>query len=139
MGFGPITGKRMAHMYGRELAIWDLFLSSQGDKVRECQYDVHLGIVKCADPLMSPQDRELWEMLTCKRVDVVFRWDGILYLVEVKDIQNMSGLGQVLCYVHIWNEEKRPEGPARPLVVCGRLDPDLKGVYVNSHVEVVCV
>jgi hypothetical protein len=81
----------------------------------------------------------MWLTLTCKRVDVVCRWNGILRIVEVKDVQSMSALGQVLTYTLLWNKEARPEGPGVPLVVCGRFDPELSDVYQQNHVEVVCV
>jgi hypothetical protein len=126
-------------MYGAELLIWDRFLFAQGDRARDCQYDVHVGNVRELPPTSTPEDRRLWESLSSKRIDVVCMWDGILWLVEVKETQSMGGLGQVLSYVSLWNSEGRTEGPARPLLVCGRLDPDLRGVYEYSHVEVVCV
>jgi len=139
MGIGPLTKQRMAHMYGAELEIWDRFLAGQGGRVKDCQYDVHVGAVRELPPVSTPEDRRLWEALSSKRVDVVCRWDGMLFLVEVKEVQNMSGLGQVLSYVSLWNSEGRIQGKARPLLVCGRLDPDLKGGYVSQSVEVVCV
>jgi len=136
MGFGTFTGERMSHMFGAEVDVWDRFLAREGRAVTNCIYDLKLGDGRPGAADMSAKDRALWYAVTAKRVDVVCNWHDRLWIVEVKANLCMSGLGQVLSYVELFNRGRTAGDLGLPMLVAGGRDADLEPAYRLHNVRV---
>jgi len=124
------------HLMPNEVPIWEKFLSIWGDQFTDYKYDVHVG--KGADP--GPEVEEQWRrlaiMLTQKRIDVVAKRDGIVYLFEVKPDAGLGALGQLKAYRVLYREHFKYRGPLRLAVVTTRLNDDERLVYTRYGIEI---
>jgi hypothetical protein len=77
-----------------------------------------------------------WLALTRLRIDCVVSWTGRVWIVEVKERQTMSALGQCLVYAQLLADEYGlPERPGM-LHVCGLDHPDMLATFRSSGVVV---
>lgn len=139
MAFSTVTGERLTHMSDGDVVVWDRWLSKHRGEDFSCDYDVSVGDGRDPAGFTSPWDRALWRALTVKRIDVVVTVPGGLLLVEVKPVLNMSGLGQILGYLHLYKCDHPGALRVSPVLVCGKTDPELEPVYASNSIRVEIV
>ena len=126
-------------MDDRDAAVWDRWLLKHAGEQFRCQYDVPVGSGRPAMEIDDVAGRSLWQQLTVKRVDVVVDWSSGVWVVEVKPELNMSGLGQVLGYVHLYRRDNPGVEPVTAVLVCGKTDSELEEVYARNQIIVEIV
>ena len=124
------------HLMPNEVPLWERFLAIWGKNFEGFEYDVRVG--KGVDPGAEYPEpwRSLAIQLTQKRIDVVGRRDGIVYIFEVKPQAGLSALGQLLAYRILYRETFNYRGRLRLAVVTDRLNPDERLVYTRHLVEI---
>jgi len=119
--------------------VWDRWLLKHSGEEFEDVYDFPVGNGRPVAPSATVWDRGLWQSLTVKRVDVVVHWNNSTWVVEVKPVLNMSGLGQVLGYTHLFRIDWPDVLRVTSVLVCGKTDPELESVYHENSVLVEVV
>ncbi|MBA7479581.1 hypothetical protein ES707_15015 [subsurface metagenome] len=133
----PIVMPSYPHMLAEDTAVWSKYLADPVHRIKEVWYDVHVG-----KPVegVKPDDElgmRIASGITRKRIDVVARVGGGLWVIEIKPFANMVALGQVLSYTRLFIEEYRPVEEVRGVVVCDSLDPDLVDEFEALDVIVI--
>jgi len=127
---------RYPHLGPDDRKVWESFLDAGVLDFRKAYYDVRLGGRSADACLDAVWQRKLYEMLSCKRVDVVLE-GGFGWLVcEVKPIGSMSGLGQALTYTDLFKAEFLPSGLTAGAVLCRDVDADILPVCRRLLVQV---
>ena len=137
--FSQVTGDRLSHMDLNDAKVWDRWLKKHLEEKFWCEYDVPCGRGRQAVDVMGPVERALWQTLTVKRADVVVHWVSLDWVVEVKPRVCMSGLGQVLSYLHLYRLDHPPISRSVAWLVAGEDDPELRPVFQNAGVSVEVV
>jgi len=127
---------KFPHLMPNEIPIWEKFLALYGNEFSDFRYDVRVGKGVDPGPKYDPKWRQLAIQLTQKRIDAVWRRDGVVYIFEVKPQAGLSALGQLLSYRILYRETFRYRGPLRLAVVTDRLNDDERLVYRRYLVEI---
>jgi hypothetical protein len=119
-----------------EALVWSRWLLRHGPEVTGVAYAVPVGggrPVPAGTPDWLARD---WLALTRLRIDCVVDWQGALWVVEVKERQTLSALGQCLVYASLLTQEY--DLPARPgmLHVCALDHPDMLATFRANGVLV---
>ncbi|MBA7532757.1 hypothetical protein ES705_24987 [subsurface metagenome] len=133
----PIVMPSYPHMLAEDTAVWSKYLAAPVHRIKEVWYDVHVGRPVSG---VKPDDKlgmRIASGITRKRIDVVARVGGGLWVVEIKPFAGMMALGQILSYTRLFIEEYRPEEEVRSVVVCDSLDPDLVDEFEDMGVVVI--
>jgi len=91
------------------------------------KFDVKLRSdkAKFAEDLPEPL-RSMWEALTAKRIDAVCETPDAIWIIEVKRVMLPSGIGQLLLYAHMYNQQYKPQKPVKLLYATYYPDPDVE-------------
>ncbi|MBA7533039.1 hypothetical protein ES705_25274 [subsurface metagenome] len=125
------------HMLAEDTLVWSKYLADPVHRITEVWYDVHVGKPV---PGLDPSDKlgmRIASGITRKRIDVVARVGGGLWVVEIKPFASMLALGQVLSYTRLFVEEYRPDEEVRPVIVCSAVDADLLDEFEAMGVVVI--
>ncbi len=127
------------HMLAEDTAVWSKYLADPVHPIKEVWYDVHVGL-----PVegLAPDDAlgaRIARGITRKRIDVVARVGGGLWVIEIKPAASMLALGQVLGYTRLFIEEYRPVEEVRSVIVCDDVDPDLADEFEALGVVIITV
>jgi len=124
-------------MLPAEVRRWDAFLAQHGMPVGRISYDVHLGDGAAGDPAWPAWMAAMVRSLSTHRVDVLIERRDEVVIVEVKSIAGMGAVGQLLGYEALWLRDRGTERPVRLLLVCERMEADMRGVFDYYEIEVV--
>jgi hypothetical protein len=127
------------HLLPLERPIWARYLEATGEEFQSLTYDLHLGEGAAIDPTWPEWLVRQVRAVSRKRVDVIGETSGAVILFEVKPRCGMSALGQLLCYRELYVAEHRPRKRVRLVCVCGRVEPDVSGVFASFGVEIAVV
>lgn len=106
--------RQFPHMMPGDIEIWEAFLKQFPDEFYDFRYDIHVG-----KGYILTQDAPDWakkhaRIVTQKRIDVVARRAGLLYVIEVKPDAGLAAFGQVQAYRHLlmvyWTLDTLPHG-----------------------------
>lgn len=112
-----------------EVFIWKKFLDKYSDLYTDYTYDVHLPVnIKIPDNIEN-QYKENAEKLTARRIDVVLRENGILWIVEIRPNATQSAIGSLLLYRYLYIAKFNPTLKVRLMLVTD---------YVNAEVKMLC-
>ena len=112
-------------MMREDTAVWDKFLASEFVKIDAVWYDVRVGSSVLAGVEATDMERKIADGLTRKRIDVVAKVGGGIWVIEVKPRANMYAVGQVLTYSRLFSSEFPGHGVVVPVIVCDEYDEDL--------------
>ena len=128
--------KRFPHLLPAEARIWEVWYKIHGKDWDWFEYDVHVG--KGVDPGPSTPEpyRSLAVKLTQKRIDVVGKRDGKIWLFEVKPDAGLSALGQLLAYSELYRRDFNYTGPLELAVVTTEVNDDERYVYEKHRIHV---
>lgn len=127
---------RFPHLSPDDRKVWVSFLHAGVLSFRRAYYDVRLGARLEAAPACAPEDARLYEMLRCKRVDVVLEGDFGFLVCEVKPVCSMAALGQALVYGDLFKQEFSPRSCSVAGVVCEEVDPDVSATCRRHAVQI---
>jgi len=120
-----------------EVRRWDAFIAQHGLPEGRISYDVHLGDGAVTDPAWPAWMAAMVRALSTHRVDVLVERPDEVIIVEVKGIAGMGAVGQLLGYEALWLRDRGTERPVRLLLVCERMEADMRGVFDYYEIEVV--
>lgn len=130
-------GPKYPHMLPAEVRRWDAFLAKYGLPEGEINYDVHLGEGAPVDPDWPEwMARMVWSLST-HRLDVVVERPDLVIIIEVKGVAGMSAVGQLLGYEALWLRDRGTDRPVQLLLVCERVEADMRAVFAFYEIEVV--
>lgn len=130
---------RLPHMLPGDRDVWVAYLKSHDLSGWELYYDVHLGGGDDLPGDVSEGDGMMWRTLRSKRIDVVMRKRGLLWIVEVKPFASVTSLGQVIAYQHLWTGMFSGLPIPRTMVVSWSVDVELLDVFRSREVVVVAL
>lgn len=122
-----------------DAVVWRAFLECGVVQFLSLEYDARVGGAHCKTCPESEPLHPMWSTLLYKRVDVIAETADSIWCVEVKPLASMSALGQALAYTSMLRKQRAMEKPARPVVVCSRVDEDVAPVFIEFGVSVVVV
>lgn len=125
------------HMMPAEVRRWDVFLERFGPPEGKVSYDVHLGDGAEIDPEWPPWMASMVRTLSTHRVDVVIERENEVVIVEVKGIAGMGAVGQLVGYEALWVGQFGLDRPVHLLLVCERVEADMRQVFRWYEIEVV--
>lgn len=128
---------KYAHMLPAEARRWDAFLSRFGVPDGEISYDVHLGEGAPVNPDWPEWMIGMVWALSTHRLDVVIERPNEVIIIEIKGVAGMSAVGQLLGYEALWLSDRGAARPVRLLLVCERVEADMRGVFSFYEIEVV--
>ena len=93
------------------------------------RYDVKLksrklDLAKIDDPIL----KKMWYHLTAKRIDAVCEDNENIYIIEVKRYMMASGIGQLLVYQYMFNEQFKPKKNIKLWLISYYPDPDVEHI-----------
>lgn len=136
-GRKAIVRPHYPHMMAEDTAVWTKFLASKFIEIREVWYDVRVGQPVLVEGLQDDRLDLIARGLTRKRIDVVARVGGGLWVIEVKPRATMYALGQVITYSRLFRQEYISPGSVVPVIVCDDHDADLLDEFDEFGVMVI--
>lgn len=124
-------------MLPAEVRRWDAFLDRYGMPEGDVSYDVHLGEGAPIDPGWPAWMAAMVRVLSTHRVDVLIERRNEVVIVEVKGVAGMGAVGQLVGYEALWVKERGIRRPVHLLLVCERVEADMKTVFAWYEIEVV--
>ena len=137
LGQKPIVMPSYPHMLSADSAVWTRFLKDPIGDIKEVWYDVHVGKAVRLPGGADETDHRIADGLTRKRIDVVCRVGGGLWVVEIKPEASAQAVGQVLSYTAMFLEEFEPPGEVVSVIICDHPDVDLVDRYEDFGVSVI--
>ena len=93
------------------------------------QYDVRLESRKAKLPESEPEPfKIMWKKLTAKRIDALVETSDAFHIIEVKRVMLPSGIGQLLVYAYMFNEQFKPKKMVKLWYVTYYNDPDVEHI-----------
>jgi len=132
----PVVMRRYPHMLFEDVEVWTRFLQIEHPVIHEVWYDVHVGEPMGVPPGSGPAIAAVAAGVSRKRIDAICRVNGGHWIVEVKPFGNMVALGQALGYWSLVMKEFVLDGRVWPVVVCDKVDPDIKDAFSSLGVLV---
>ena len=94
--------------------------------VGDWSYDVRLKSIKAEEvKIEDPVLRQMWEALTAKRIDAVCETREDINIIEVKRVMLPSGIGQLMLYSYMYNQQFKPTKPVKLWLIAKYHDPDI--------------
>ena len=136
-GEKPQIKLRYPYMRDEDCATWRLFLRSGKVEFEEVWYGVHVGTYRkllAGSPASMPS---IGVRVSIKRVDVVGRRGGTLYVIKVKAQVNPAVIRQVVTLRKMFVMEFRITGPVWPLIVAKKCDDSLFDIARIMKVKII--
>lgn len=130
---------KYAHMFGKDLELWERFMDRHGEYYERFEYDVHLGRGVPIDPTWAPEIRRAARILTQKRVDAVGYRKREVWLFEIKPDAGLSAIGQLLSYKALWIRDRGEPPKLYLAVVTDRLNPDEEYLFKEYDIRTYVV
>lgn len=121
----PQVRNRYPHFLAEDVEVWSKFIKTDGHRIIECWYDLKVGTGADLPVDATDMERKISNGISRKRIDVVCRVAGNIWVVEVKPWANMYAVGQVVSYVRLFRKEYRTDVEVIPVLVCDSFDKDL--------------
>ncbi len=133
--FAPLP--KYPHMKPEDVAVWHRFVSGNSGYFERCDYDVPVGT---GEDFGDGHDENILrdgKILTQRKVDVVAFKGDTVFVIEVKPIANMRGLGQILTYRDEYSDDHPTDLDVRGMLVAGRMERGLDGLYAKHGITVL--
>jgi len=126
---------KFPHMKPLETKIFTAFL----DKFKPrglFAFDVRLEVEVPKHPEVSPEEHEIFKVLSAKRIDALWMARDRLYILEVKDRARPSAVGELQVYEAMLKEQFEVTLPLKKAIVCGWTLESEKRVIERLGIEV---
>jgi hypothetical protein len=130
---------RFLHLLKAERELWREWMKRYGDKWSDYRYDVHVGEGVDVGEGYEEWVRQFTKKLTQKRIDVVAKRQGILWIFEVKAEAGLSAYGQLLAYRELYRKTYQYDREIRLGVVTNNILKDEEWLYKNAGIHVFLV
>lgn len=116
--------------------LWRKFLRYYGDAFESYAYNVRVGQGIQAPAYLTEQEKELWKMLTQKRIDVVAERFRETWIIEIVERPGLAAVGQLIGYMHLGQQYLQTQETVRAALVCARLGHDMAAIFKAQGVMV---
>lgn len=124
-GQKPVVRPHYPHFMVEDTGVWTKFLETDAFRLKEVWYDVRVGLPVLIAVGASDIEQRIAAGLTRKRIDVVAKVGGGVWVIEVKPYASMYAVGQVMTYVRLFAREYTVPGQVWPVIICNEYDEDL--------------
>ena len=135
--------RRFPHFTLEEAEVLEEFMKS-GLLEGKWSFDVKLVSKKFENAKIDDElMKVIWKNLTAKRIDAICETAEDINIIEVKRVMLASGIGQLMLYAYMYNQQFKPQKPVKLWYVTYYNDPDIEeycrliGVKTWSKVRVV--
>jgi hypothetical protein len=126
-------------MLPREILVFRSWLRLHESEYTRFDYNYRIGTGFDPGPSVPESIRTMAIQNSQKRIDAVAYQDGKVTLIEVKDRAGFSAVGQLVGYLHLWQND-HPNDPApRLLLVCNRTQEDIGLVANRAGIDIELV
>jgi len=116
---------KFPHFTKDEAEVLEAFMK-QYPNVQKWEFDVRLKSKKAEGIKFENEMMKLfWEKATAKRIDAVAHLTNEIWLIEVKRYMLSSGIGQLLVYSFMYNEQFKPKKYVKLWLIAKYPDPDV--------------
>lgn len=96
-------------------------------------FNVRLGAGQDIQPGIDAATAAQYSKISRKRADIVATAGKVVDIIEVKPAMSFAGVGQLVGYKHLW-EENHPSIAVRRLIAVAQIiDPEVKRVLQAQH------
>lgn len=127
------------HMKPEDIAVWERFIDQNPDFFDTVDYDFRVGEGAPQAPTLPENIARDGKILTQKKIDVIGYNAGNVWIIEVKPIANMRGLGQLLTYQTLYLQRNTPTGFIFPMIIAGEMERELKEIFAENRIAVKIV
>lgn len=124
--YSPHWRGKYPHMLPEDYPIWEKYISQHEHEFERLYYNVRVGGQVIDDPNISPEMLKMWYSVNAKRIDVLAEKEDEVWIIEVTSRPGLRAVGQLATYLVLWLEDMKPAKPAKTVLVCERLDPDIE-------------
>lgn len=130
---------RYPHMSPMDNQVWNRYIRENPQAFTEVWYDVRVGTAMVI-PRGGPDFlKVVADGVSRKRIDVVGRLGGIYWIVEIKPLGMMKGLGQLITYRDLFIKEFGTKVVVQMLLLCRRMEVDLLSTARDQGISVVAL
>lgn len=115
-------------------ALWRKWLELYEDRFDSFEYNVRVGQGLDPGPSATPEMREMWRMVTTKRIDVVAERENQTWVIEIEERPGLRTFGQVLGYLDLLPKYRAVRAILIGGLVSARLGFDMKGLFRSNEV-----
>jgi hypothetical protein len=128
---------KFPHFTREEREVAKLFYELHKNIYHGWQWEVRLKSKKSEGLEHIPENlRYMWEVITAKRIDVVFEDAYNIYIGEIKRILLPSGIGQLLLYKKLYQEQFKPTKKVQMYYIAYIDDPDVRELAEELGIKV---
>ena len=137
--YSPTWRGRYPHMLRPDYPVWERFLDTYAGRILKLYHDVHVGVGGTVPGNVDEAMARMYRAVTAKRLDALIEFRDEVWLVEVSTGPGLRAVGQLASYFALYTEDPKILKPTVPMLICDRLDPDLKTtlrLYSMQYLEV---
>ena len=131
--------KKYPHLMVNDVVIWERYLELHAKEWDSFEYDVRVGEGQQPNTEHPEYIQTMAVALTEKRIDVVGRIRGRVWIIEVKPSAMLSAVGQLISYQILYEERFPWAGRTELMVVTDRVGPDLENLCKKFRIIIAVV
>jgi len=119
--------------------VWERFLDKYAERIINLYYDVRVGEGGMDALHYDEKMAKMYRAVTAKRLDALIEFHDVVWLVEVSTGPGLRAIGQLAAYLALYVKDPKISKPTISMLICDRLDPDLKttlALYSMHAIEV---
>ena len=116
--------------------LWRKFLKYYESDFSSYAYNVRVGQGIIPPAYLTDQEKQLWVMLTQKRIDVVAERLGETWVIEIVERPGLAAVGQLIGYMHLAEKYLETQETKRAALICARLGHDMAEIFKAQNVMV---
>jgi len=113
-------------MLKQDYLVWERFLDKYAERIKTLYYDVRVGEGGTDTLDYDEKMAKMYRAVTAKRLDALIEFEDEVWLVEVSSGPGLRAIGQLAAYLALYVKDPKIPKPTIPMLVCDRLDPDLR-------------
>lgn len=131
--------RRFAHLLPLDVVVWERYLSRYGQNYSMFEYDVRVGLGRDPGSDYSDNIRSMGLDLSMRRIDCVCHKQSSITVVEVTHTAGFKALGQIYGYPILYVLTFQPSLPVKSLLVCEKIQSDLRPVLDSLEVNYLLI
>ena len=124
--YSPTWRGKYPHMLQPDFPVWERFLDKYAERIVNLYYDVRVGEGGTDALGYDAKMAHMYRAVTAKRLDALIEFEDVVWLVEVSSGPGLRAVGQLAAYLALYVKDPKIDKPSVPVLICDRLDPDLK-------------
>lgn len=127
--------QRMAHMFPKDIEIWERFLEAHRGDFLGFIYDAKVGSGTEPVEELAPEYHAMQRVLSRYRIDVIGVKQNELIIFEVKPSAGTGALGQVTAYTRLFRRDYAPQLKTIPAILTDFERPDVRELAKRQGVQ----